>query len=170
MSVSWPQLGPTLNEFAGNWTSYVDACYEQYWQDFYSGPRLWPVPDQRLNIKRMPTDEEGRCSTFWHLVTEGEIESARTPDLSRLERISWPMVILREFATTYPNRSSSKIRWWKNKRAHRARYVIALADYSYVVVVADRGDFVLLWTAYPVEYRQRQRKLQREYEAFWKAK
>lgn len=44
--------------------------------------------------------------------------------------------------------------------------MIALGDFSYVVVLADRGDYVLLWTAYCVEMEHRRQKLRREYEAF----
>ncbi len=39
-------------------------------------------------------------------------------------------------------------------------------DFSYVVVLADRGEYVLLWTAYCVEQEHRRQKLRREYEAF----
>lgn len=167
MSGTWPGLGPNLNDFDGNWDRYLDACYAQYHKDFYGGSRPWPVARQRFSLKRMPVGPDGRCNTFWHIVTEGEIESERTPDLSRLERISWPMAMLREFATTYPKPSSDRVCWWMNLRGREGRFVLALADFSYVVVIADRGDYVLLWTAYPVDRLHRQRKLEREFKEYW---
>lgn len=168
MSNAWPELGPHLNDFHGDWNAYLDACYHQYEKDFYKGSRPWPVAGQRLNLKRMPVDADGRCNTFWHIATEGETEPNRTPDLTRLERIAWPMAMLREFASTYPQPASSKVCWWMNSRGREGRYILALADFSYVVVVADRGSYVLLWTAYPVDRRHRQLKLAREFEDYWR--
>lgn len=169
MSGDWLALGRSLNDYDGDWTAYVDACYRDYEADFYNGALPWPVSGQRLSLKRMPVDADGRCNTFWHLVTEGQVEANRTPDLARLERIGWPMALLREFATTYPQPSSARICWWRNTRGRDSRYLLALADFSYVVVVADRKNYVLLWTAYPVERQHRRDKFQREYEDYWKS-
>jgi len=41
---------------------------------------------------------------------------------------------------------------------------------NYLVILADRGDYILPWTAYLVEQPQRQRKMQREYEEYRKGK
>ena len=38
------------------------------------------------------------------------------------------------------------------------------------LILADRGDYILPWTAYLVEQSHRQRKLQREYEEYCKGK
>jgi hypothetical protein len=46
------------------------------------------------------------------------------------------------------------------------RIVIALEDFSYIVVLADRGKYLLLWTAYCVEQEHRRAKLRREYERY----
>jgi hypothetical protein len=169
MSGSWPAPGRSLNDFGGDWETYVEACYAQYRRDFYNGgTRPWPVDGQDLRIKKLPEDERGWCNTFWHLVTEGAIEDERIPVLSRLERINWPVQILREFNQTYPARESAKICWWMNDRGTgKGRYVLALTDFSYVVVVADRGKFSLLWTAYPVEFTNRRNRLRREFDEYW---
>jgi len=47
--------------------------------------------------------------------------------------------------------------------------VLALEDFSYVVILADRGEYVLLWTAYPVEYSSQKRKFEKEHEVFTKS-
>lgn len=39
--------------------------------------------------------------------------------------------------------------------------ILALEDFSYVVVVAVRKDYALPWTAYAVQHEHRRRKLQR---------
>jgi hypothetical protein len=36
------------------------------------------------------------------------------------------------------------------------------------VILADRGDYILPWTAYLVEQPHRQRKLRKEYDEYWR--
>jgi hypothetical protein len=70
----------------------------------------------------------------------------------------------------FPDRPAppeSPVVWWKSLRGNEWRYVIALRDYSYVVVLADRGDYVLPWTAYFVERPKRQIKLKNECDGYW---
>lgn len=55
-------------------------------------------------------------------------------------------------------------------RGKEERIVIALEDFSYVVVLADRRDYILLWTAYCVEREHTRRKLKNEFVTYWKEK
>ncbi len=50
-----------------------------------------------------------------------------------------------------------------SRRSGERRIVMAIPDFSYVVVLADRGSYVLLWTAYYVEHDHRRRKLEAEH-------
>lgn len=111
---------------------------------------------------------DGQCHTFWHIVTQGADEESRVPDLNRCERATWPRAILDEFAVVYPNPSSDRIAWWVEKRGGEDRFHIALIDFSYLVVVADRGEYVLLWTAFPVDRDHQRRRRRAAYERFWK--
>lgn len=43
---------------------------------------------------------------------------------------------------------------------------VRLEQESYLVILADRGNYILPWTAYLVEQPHRQRKLQKEYEEY----
>lgn len=45
------------------------------------------------------------------------------------------------------------------------RWLVASEHVHHLVVLDDRGDYVLLWTAYPVEQDHGRRKLRRRYEA-----
>lgn len=38
--------------------------------------------------------------------------------------------------------------------------------FACLVILADRGDYILPWTAYPVVHTHQQRKLQKEFEAY----
>ena len=62
----------------------------------------------------------------------------------------------------------ARIVWWRNQRGREERIVLALVDFSYVVIVSEREEFVLPWTAYTVEQTHRRNKLQREFENYWR--
>jgi len=163
--MTWPPIGPDLNAFDGDWARYDAACYESYLHDFYESGPSWPG-GVRFAIKRQP-ELNGKCGTFIHLTSSGEIESERLPALDRYERISWPKMLIDEFAAIHPAAQSSRVKWWKSARNGEGRVLIALADFSYVVVIAERQGYVLLWTAFPVEYSSRRKKLEREFNAYW---
>jgi hypothetical protein len=42
--------------------------------------------------------------------------------------------------------------------------VIALPDFTYAVILADRGDHIMLWTAYVVDAAYRRRQMRAEWE------
>lgn len=160
-----PEPGKDLNSFGGDYSAYLDACYEIYWNDFYTTRPNWP-DGKRFSIKRNPVYDD-KCGTFWHITTEGEDEADRLPDLSRLERIAWPRLLIDDFCEGYPAPSTGRTVWWKSLRGSNDRVLIALADFTYVVVITERADYVMLWTAYPVPFTSRQRKLEREWRNYW---
>jgi hypothetical protein len=145
-----------LNDHGGNWPAYIEAVYAFFKQAFvYTSPR-WP--GRRWSLKRMPM-HQGKEATFWHIVQEGPIEDSRTPDLRRCERIRWPRPII-------DAAHSGRLRMWKNKRQNETRILLAVDDFSYLVVLADRRTHVMLWTAYPVEREHQRRKLTKECEEY----
>lgn len=146
-----------LESYEGNWDRYLAAIYASFLQDWISDP-----PDsfdgKRVSVKRHP-EIQGREATFWHFISEGTTETERTPDLRRCERIPWPKPIAQGI-------DDGRLYCWTNDtRRGETRYVLALRDFSYVFVIADRGSYVLPWTAYCVEQDHRRRKLAREYES-----
>ncbi|WP_146087738.1 hypothetical protein [Rathayibacter sp. AY1D7] len=167
MDHDWPLLGPDLNDdFGGDFTAMLADCYAQYEADFLNSSPSWPIDGKRFAIKRQPL-VEGQCHTYWHIISEGDDEETRSPVLARCERVGWPRELLNEFAAVHPAASSDRVCWWAVKRGSELRFNIALADFSYLVVVADRGDYVLLWTAFPIEHSNRRRKLQRQFDEYW---
>jgi hypothetical protein len=147
--------------------AYIERVYEVFVADFVRR-RPPELNGKRVALRRYP-EFQGKHSAFWHLVTEGKIEDARTPDLERCRRIGWPRAIL-ERAT-----DRQALRAWKNERANDQRVLIALPDFSYVVVLDEREDktdrrrYFLLLTAYPIDREHRRDKLRKEYEAWVKA-
>jgi len=139
-----------LDDYGGDWERYVEEVYLGFRADFIaSRPR---IPGRRWAVKRHPLIK-GREATFWHLVSEGRVEDERLPDLRRCERIRWPRAMIDALGT-------DRIVAWANRRRGECRVVIALPDFSYAVVLADRGDYIMLWTAYTIDegYRRKQMK------------
>jgi len=147
-----------LADYGGDWNAYLEAIYREYVRDFHC--RLPRFDGRRVGLKRMP-ESAGKCCTFWHFISEGNVEADRLPDMRRCERIRWPRPLLDEAVGP-----GVRVRVWSNRRGKEARWVIALSDFSYVLILADRGEFLLPWTAYHVEFRNRRDQLRREYEAW----
>jgi hypothetical protein len=160
--ISAPDWLPPLvlfEDYGGNWNRYVEALYKYYKQDFVdSSPSFRGI---RMARKRKPL-EQGKEATFWHLISEGKTEEDRLPDLRRCERIRWPRPIIEHV-------DEPVIKIWENKRKRETRICIWFEGVEYLVVLAARRGYVLLWTAYPVTRPHTKKKLQKEYETYIKA-
>lgn len=162
-----PWLPPLvlLEGAGGDWNTYEDVLYGCFRADFIESKPRWP--GKRVGLKRHPLSK-GKEATFWHFISEGISEEARTVDVRRCERIRWPRAMMDAFQARQPQ-EADRILWWQSQRGNETRYVLTLPDFSYVVVVADRGEFVLPWTAYCVEREHRRSKLSKEYGDYWSA-
>lgn len=114
---------------------------------------------KRLGLKRHPLID-GMCATFWHMISEGQGERDRTPDLRRCERIAWPLAILMA-----ADDEAMILSWKEHDPKRGTKILLALPDFSYLVVLDDRRDYVLPWTAHPVEREHSRRKLENRYRA-----
>lgn len=150
---------PALVELAacgGDWNRYVEVIYDHFCNDFI---RTTPsFEKKRWAMKRHPLFKD-KEATFWHIVSEGLDESERLPSLRRCERIRWPRAIIDHAGT-------GRVRLWKQKRGREIRTALAPESFEYLVILAERGDSVLLWTAFPVEYTNQQRKYRAEFERY----
>jgi hypothetical protein len=150
---------PPLVLFAdhrGDWGVYVEVLYKYYREDFVESR---PAFDgQNVFTKRHPL-ELGKEATFWHLISEGDVEQDRIPDLRRCERIRWPR-------PTIQHAMHSGVKMWQNQRRGETRVCIWCEEAEFLVVLAKRSTYYLLWTAYPVVEEHRKRKLRKEYEAY----
>jgi hypothetical protein len=149
--VSWL---PSLIPFSGEWESYLEKIYGIFKQDFVDDPPEFN--GKRGGMKKHPFFR-GKEATFWHLISEGNIEKEREPDFRRCERIGWPRAIIE-------TGHLHGVKVWENKRGSKRRTILSLPDFSYVVVLEVRRDYYLLWTAYPVCREHRKRKFEKEYE------
>jgi len=143
-----------LAQHHDNWEDYIAAVYQYFKTDFIDSKPQFENRD--VGLKRYPLFQ-GKESAFWHCTSEGEDEEQRTPNIRRCERIRWPRPVIE-------HSSEAEIRCWRNKRGSDKRIVLWFYTHDYVVILADRGDYVLLWTTYLVTYPHTKVKLLKEYE------
>lgn len=149
-----------LEEYKGDFPIYFEKVYEIFKKDFVD-----TKPNYRgkhLGLKKYPL-VEGKEYTFYHMTHKGNIEKERLPDLRRLERIPFARPII-DFST------DSALKVWENKRNNDKRILIFHDVENYLVVLADRKEYILPWTTYFIEFKNRKEKLLKEYEAYLKAK
>ncbi len=161
MSESPDWLPPLVlfEDHNGNWNAYLEAIYAWFKQDFIDSKPIFQ--GCRLGLKKHPVTD-GKEATFWHMIQSGDVEDARIPDLRRCERIRWSRPIIEHGG------SDDLIKVWRNQRGDQQRICLWFEQKCYLVVLAERGSYILPWTAYLVEEEHRKRKLQREYEDYCK--
>lgn len=155
---SWlPEL-VLFENYGGNWHHYLDALYDFFKKDFIDSKPTFE--GRRVGLKRHP-ESQRKEATFWHMISEGDSEEDRFPDMRRCERIRWPRPIIE-------HSRESVVKVWKNVRGRETRICLWLESLEYLLVLADRRDYVLPWTAYMVDKPRRRQKLQKEFEEYWK--
>lgn len=151
-----------LSEFNGNFDLYIEAIYQVFKNDFIDSKPVFR--GKRVGLKRLPV-VDGRECTFYHLTHEGDIETQRIPNLRRMECIPWPKPIIN-------NSFSTCLKVWKNTRrgkgGTKTRILIFHEQEKYLLILDERIDFVLPWTAYCVGNSKKE-SLLKEYENYLKA-
>ena len=149
-----------LGDYGGHWDSYLDAIYAFFKRDFIDSKPMFH--GRRLGLKRFPM-AHGKEATFWHMTSEGLVEEERTPDLRRCERIRWPKPLIEHTDDT-------SVKYWVTVKRNEDRIHIWLEDLDYVVVLADRKDYLLPWTAFLVTQNHTKGKLRKEHESYWRSR
>jgi len=142
-----------LPDYQNDFTKYLGAVYAYFKEDFIDSKVLFEKT--RISLKRHP-QFQNKEYVFWHITSEGDVETERTPDIRRCERIRWIKPIIE-------NASGPAVKQWENNRKGDRRVCLWLEEEDYLVVLALRKDYVLLWTAYMTNFENTRQKLQKEY-------
>lgn len=145
-----------MNDFGGDYHAFNEAVYQIFKNDFVLNKPVFN--GKKLGLKKHPI-VDGKAYTYYHFTHSGDIENDRKPDFRRMERMGYPKPII----------NSSKcvtLKVWRNKRGTKDRIVILHEAEKYVVVLDDRKDYILPWTAYFIEYKNQLRRFLKEYDKY----
>jgi len=157
-NILWLPKLVLLESYKGNWENYLQAVYDCFKQDIINNTPIFE--GKKLALKRHPLSF-GKEATFWHLISRGRTENERVPDIRRCERIRMPKPIIETSRATV-------IKCWKNVRHGETRICLWLEQHDYLLVLAERKGYILLWTGYLFPRHHQKRKLQKEYEKYLK--
>ena len=147
-----------LEDYSGIFAHYDNAVYAVFANDFIKNRPEFR--GKKLGLKKYPVID-GKEYTYYHFTHSGNIETERIPDIRRMERIGFPKPII-DFS------DSEKIKVWCNKRGTSERILLLHEEEKYLVVLENRKDYILPWTAYTVENSNRLRRLLAEYQNYIK--
>lgn len=147
-----------LNAYGGDFSHYLEVIYQIFCTDFVMSKPMFE--GKRLGLKRHPVIH-GKEATFWHMISEGYEEAERLPDLRRCERIRWPRPIIE-------NTADNTLKVWREPNGSGHRVLIWFAAAEYLVVLDERKNYILPWTAYPVEREHQRRKLEQRWKRYRK--
>ncbi|SRR5258705_2871018 len=148
-----------MGNYKNHFDTYFEAVYEVFKNDFVNSQPTFR--GRKLGLKKHPL-VFGKEATFYHLTHSGEDEQNRLPEIPRMERIPYPRPII-------DNSDYSCLRVWANKRGYERRILLYHELENYLVVLADRGHYILPWTAYLVDHPKRKEKILNEYTMFLKS-
>ena len=147
-----------LEDYKGNFALYNEVVYAVFKNDFVKSRPVFQ--NKRLALKAHPLID-GKEYTYYHFTHSGNIETERIPNLRRMERIRFPKPMI-----DFSDDKSLKV--WRNKRGTSERIFILHEIERYLVVLEDRKDYILPWTAYLIEDYNRLKKLLAEYQCYIK--
>lgn len=153
MTVDWLPPLLLMEDYNGNWERYFAAVYAVFSADFVISKPTFQ--GRRLGLKRHP-EYDGKSATFWHMISTGTDEAERIPDIRRCERMRWPKPIIE-------NDQSFDLKVWTEKRGSSIRVHLWCEAEGYLVVLDDRTDYLLPWTAYFVEREHERTKINKRW-------
>lgn len=156
--IKWLPKLVYLSDYA-NWSDYLDDLQKMFLYDFIECDPCFK--DKEVKIKSGYINDKN--ITFWHIISDGENETDRTLNEDRCQRIKWPKAYI-------DNESKPAIKIWENKRKRRTRVLLYIEEENYLVILEDRKEYYLLWTAYFVLGRRSKERLLNEWKAYKKAK
>ena len=145
-----------FEDYNGNFALYNEKVYTVFKDDFVKNRPVFQ--GKKLALKAHPLIE-GKEYTYYHFTHSGDIETERIPDLRRMERIGFPKPII-DFS------DDKELKVWRNKRGTNERILILHEAEKYLVVLENRKDYILPWTAYLIEDNNRLRRLLSEFQNY----
>lgn len=144
----------------------TDICYMQRLYEIFSDDFLRDQPTyygQNICIRHEPYIDN-RVQAFYHVTTYGN-DKDRKIDEERCKRIRWIRAFIEHSdcnKTECDDCSGMKL--WATPYKSFSRIKIFLEEEKYLIVLEKRESYILLITAFYVDYGHHLRKLLKEYE------
>lgn len=152
-----PWLPPIVPSSSVDWEKHLNLLFSYFKKDFIDSK-----PEFRgLNVllKKFPDQTDAFHPTFWHIISDGEIEEERSVNISRCERIRWPRPIIE-------HENEPNILVWENERRGDMSVCIYFEEVEYIVILGERNGYFVFTTAYLVNYKNTKKKLLKEYNEY----
>lgn len=146
-----------LDDYNGEWEEYENALYNVFKSLFIDNKQYFQGKPIGIFTEAM---YHGKEKTFWHIISEGDSEYNRTPDMRRCERIVW----VNSFINLLICGDCGDIYRWKYRHSNRKyRYKLWCKKTNFIVILEERSNCFMLITAYIVKYGHTISKLEKEY-------
>lgn len=149
---------PDLILYNRDWDKYEEFLYSVFRKDFLSSQPMFK--GFKVFIIKEPKFKDKEAS-FWHITSKGKIESKRTPDFRKCEKIGW----IKPIIESYPHQD---IKAWKMRGKGRIKICLCYGDWEYLIVFRRIKQGLLLLTAYPIEFNHTKNKLRKQYTSYLK--
>ena len=156
-----PSLTP-FNDYGENWELYQEAIYAIFKHDFLDSKPIFE--GKVVNIRKHPM-EYGKEEAFFHITCCDYLKDGeRVPDLRRCERISWVRSFIEEYQCDPAQCDSCDgIKIWREPYKTTFRVHLLFEEERYVIILEPREKYVLLITAFYIEYDHSLQKQLRNY-------
>jgi len=141
-------------EYFSKYREYEDMIYGIFINDFVNQKNVFL--GKRLEVTKKPL-LNNKIDGFNHLVFGHERKS---PDFDRCARVKWPKVIIDEINNNGQHKSEIKI-YYKEGAYH-----LLLEKERYIVVIKDKGDYMLLITGFYINGDRYLRSKLKDYERY----
>lgn len=155
-------------DFQGNWQDYEDRLINYFNEQLYNMKLMYK--NQKISLKRNP-EFKNIPGSFYHLtcknINYNSSEEEREPDLRRCERLHWikPIVEANHFESYCPNNC---VRIYEKRHNGDDTINFLFEEGRYLVVLAKRNGYLLLKTAFYIEYDNRLKREIKAYEEYVK--
>ena len=158
--LNWLPARITFQDYKGDWFKYIEDLYLVYMRTL-----VWDrAKFERKSVLTTGNPmRDGKEETFWHII-EGRTGNKKATDFNRCACVPWirPIIDACEIQDIKIWLSEHK----SEKHKKRSRLNMALADFSYLIVLTPRPGRYYLVTAFPVEFPSQREKKRREYHAW----
>lgn len=149
----------------GEWEVYEAILYQIFKKDFIVNSPYYK--NNKVVIRKHPMFQSKEEAFFHITCKEDKTTNDRVPDLRRCERIKWVKAFIDNAECDIGCSECEGIKVWDKPYNNTVRTHILFEEQKYMVVLEKRIDYVLLITAFYLDYEHQLRKKVQEYKKYF---